>query len=147
MFSPPFSDGTELMSSECPECQMEREKRARVIPRQGETDQERKRLDRIKEDCKKDPFVEAPAIYAYNVPKWSTLLLRAREYAKQTQQCLCWPFAHERCFIGLVMENSATSYFKTWKRHVINSIYDLLIPLIWIILCLLFFYERSGPES
>ena len=47
------------------------------------------------EDVKKAPFVEAPAIYAYNVPKWSTLLLRAREYAKQAQQCLCWSFAHD----------------------------------------------------
>ena len=47
------------------------------------------------EDVKKLPFDEAPAVYAYNVPKWSTLLLRAKEYAKQTQQCICWSFAHD----------------------------------------------------
>ena len=83
------------MRTECARCQVEREKRARVIPRQGEDAAEKRRLDRIKEDAKKEPFVEAPAIYAYNVPKWSTLLLRSREYAKQTRQCLCWSFAHD----------------------------------------------------
>jgi len=45
--------------------------------------------------AKKKPFVEAPAIYAYNVPKYSTLLLRAREYAKQAGQRLCWSYAHD----------------------------------------------------
>ena len=89
------STGSELMHTECARCLVERESRARVIPRQGEEDAEKKRLDRIQEEAKTEPFVEAPAIYAYNVPKWSTLLLRAREYAKQILQCLCWSFAHE----------------------------------------------------
>jgi hypothetical protein len=79
-----FADGSELMASECAACQAARERRARVIPRAGDTSLEAQRLARVMEDVTKLPFVEAPAVYAYNVPKWSTLLLRAREYAKQT---------------------------------------------------------------
>jgi ATP-dependent DNA helicase PIF1 len=85
----------EIRSRECASCRSEREKRARVIPGTATTDDEKRRLARVMEDVKKTPFVEAPAIYAYNVPKWSTLLLRAREYAKQRNQCLCWSFAHD----------------------------------------------------
>ena len=88
-------DGVELMESECNVCRQARGERARAIPLGSETTLEERVLTRVMEDVKKSPFVEAPPIYAYNVPKWSTVLVRAREYAKQTGQMLCWAFAHD----------------------------------------------------
>ena len=87
--------GEELMAMECKACGAERERRARVIPRKGDTPATAGRLERAMDAANKKPFVEAPAIYAYNVPKYSTLLLRAREYAKQAGQRLCWSYAHD----------------------------------------------------
>ena len=69
--------GEELMAMECKACGAEREGRARVIPRKGDTPATAGRLERAMDAAKKKPFVEATAIYAYNVPKYLSLLLRA----------------------------------------------------------------------
>jgi hypothetical protein len=40
-------------------------------------------------------FVEAPAIYCFNVPRYWTILLRAREYAKKKEFQLSWCVARD----------------------------------------------------
>ena len=40
-------------------------------------------------------FVEAPAIYCFNVPRYWTILLRAREYAKKKEYQLSWCVARD----------------------------------------------------
>ena len=52
------------------------------------------------EDCdkpelKQPPFDVAPALYAYNVPRYYTILLRAREYAKANNLQLSWCLARD----------------------------------------------------
>ena len=107
-------DGSELMAAECTVCKAVREGRARVIPKSGGTAAEQGRLARALEEAERMPFVEAPAIYAYNVPKWSTLLLRSQEFAKQTGQCLCWAFAHD---VPLFSEDRELKEYELHKKR------------------------------
>ena len=41
------------------------------------------------------PFDIAPALYAYNVPRYFTLLLRARQFAKTNKTTLSWCYARD----------------------------------------------------
>ena len=43
----------------------------------------------------KSPFDTAPALYAYNVPRYQTLILRAREYARANNIALHWCWAQD----------------------------------------------------
>ena len=78
------ASGAELMGSECGHCQATRRKRARVLP-----------LGAHEPHLHREPFVSAPAIYNYNVPKYWAVHLRAREFAKQHNRQLSWAFARD----------------------------------------------------
>ena len=65
---------------DCAACTAERRRRVRVLPF-GQTWEQR---------FSDAPFDRAAAIYARNVPKYFTIQLRAREYAKLNQKELAW---------------------------------------------------------
>ena len=77
--------GRQLNSTECETCACERKRRARVISYEAPPTDELQR----------EPFASAPAIYSYNVPKYFSILLRAREWAKANNQQLSWCTARD----------------------------------------------------
>ena len=77
--------GHTLNASECEECAKAREERRRVL-RLGQDNYP---------EIKQKPFVDAPAVFACNVPKYFAVLLRAREYAKQNGLQLSWCIARD----------------------------------------------------
>ena len=46
-------------------------------------------------DIHYEPFSSAPAVYSFNIPIYFAAHIRAREYAKQTQQRLTWCYARD----------------------------------------------------
>ncbi len=72
--------GYELVSSECAECHRERQRRRRVLNPSEE----------MKDELRLPPFGTAPALFVYNVPRYYTVLLRSREYAKANGRRLSW---------------------------------------------------------
>jgi hypothetical protein len=77
--------GTELMREQCSGCQQRRAKRRRVMTAD----------DYDRPELKQPPFDTAPALYAYNVPRYYTVLLRAREYARAHGLQLSWCVARD----------------------------------------------------
>ena len=68
--------GALILRTECAACKARREARHRVL-----TDS-----THIPTELRESPFTEAPAIYSFNVPRYYSLQLRAREYSKQKRQ-------------------------------------------------------------
>ena len=52
-------------------------------------------LNNIWSELQKPPFSEAPAVYSFNVPRYYSIQLRAREYAKQHDKQLSWCYAKD----------------------------------------------------
>nr|MCS5703195.1 hypothetical protein [Acidobacteriota bacterium] len=77
--------GAELVAQECTTCQHTR-KDKRVALYDDEPATESLRLK---------PFDTAPGLYLYNVPRYETILLRAREYAKANEFKLYWLYAQD----------------------------------------------------
>jgi hypothetical protein len=77
--------GYELVRNECAECHKERQRRRRVLNPSEE----------IKEEMRLPPLDTAPALFAYNVPRYYTVLLRSREYAKANGRRLSWCFSQD----------------------------------------------------
>ena len=82
--------GVELMrlagdDGDCEQCKRARVARTRVLPL-GTTH---------RSEFSEEPFASAPAIYNFNVPRYYTILLRAREFAKQAKQQLTWCLARD----------------------------------------------------
>ena len=73
------------MTTECGQCSDARALRRRVM-RNG---------DELRPELTKDPFDTAPALYAYNIPRYYTMLVRAREFAKRRQLHLSWTVAYD----------------------------------------------------
>ncbi len=69
----------------CQACKSERARRHRVLTR----------LDKIPDELHKPPFSTAPALYSFNVPRYFSTLLRAREFAKQQNFELYWCYARD----------------------------------------------------
>ena len=69
----------------CQACKSERARRHRVLTR----------LDEIPDELHKPPFSTAPALYSFNVPRYFSTLLRAREFAKQQNLELYWCYARD----------------------------------------------------
>ena len=76
-----------IQSSEmcCAYCQAERSRRHRVL-----TD-----LSALPASLRKEPFSAAPALYTFNVPRYFSTNLRAREFAKQGDVQLTWCYARD----------------------------------------------------
>ena len=68
-----------LATEECEVCKKTRRERTRVIP-----------LGCAEAALHREPFTRAPAVFSCNVPKYFAVLLRAREFAKQTGRKLSW---------------------------------------------------------
>jgi len=75
----------ELMQSECSSCAATRKARARVLPDSGGAG----------DAFKKQPFDAALSLYAYNVPRYYTVMLRAREFARVHERRLRWCVARD----------------------------------------------------
>jgi len=74
-----------LAASECTVCKQDRKDRHRVLSN----------WDNLPHELRQTPFSEAPAIYGFNVPRYHSLQLRAREYAKQQNKQLSWCYAKD----------------------------------------------------
>ena len=48
-----------------------------------------------RKEFSEQPFAAAPAIYNFNVPRYYTVLLRAREFAIETKQQMTWCLARD----------------------------------------------------
>ena len=70
----------------CLACMTERKRRQRVLPND---------VANISADLHEKPFCNAPALYSFNVPRYFTLQLRAREFAKKNQVQLSWCYARD----------------------------------------------------
>ena len=82
--------GSQLMAltgdgGDCLECRRERQHRARVLPLGTEH----------RAEFSQQPFSSSPAIYNFNIPRYFTLLLRAREFAKDAGGLLSWCLARD----------------------------------------------------
>ena len=73
------------VEGDCDECRRERAARARVLPL-GTTN---------RKEFNEQPFAAAPAIYNFNVPRYYTVLIRAREFAINTKQQMTWCLARD----------------------------------------------------
>ena len=88
----------EIMQSECPSCAATRKARTRVLFRNADfvglwssND-----LGSGAEDTfKKPPFDTALSLYAFNVPRYYTVMLRAREFARVHERRLRWCVARD----------------------------------------------------
>ena len=69
----------------CPECTAERQRRSRVLSD----------LRFIPTALTKPPYCAAPALYSFNVPRYFSSQLRAREFAKQNNVQLSWCYAKD----------------------------------------------------
>ena len=69
----------------CKLCREERKRRHRVLTS----------LETIPEELHKLPYSNAPALYSFNVPRYYSTLLRAREFAKQQNLELYWCYAKD----------------------------------------------------
>ena len=72
-------------SSECANCKRNRELRCRAL---AET-------SIIPDELHQAPFTSAPALYSFNVPRYFSIQLRAKEYAKQHNKQLSWCHARD----------------------------------------------------
>jgi len=79
------TDPEEFMNMECQRCKQLRKERRRVL-------QENETKD---ESLHTTPFDEAPALYAYNVPRFQALLYRARVFAREHNMALHWCYAQD----------------------------------------------------
>ena len=69
----------------CKVCSDERTRRHRVLTS----------LETIPEELHLPPYSTAPALYSFNVPRYYSTLLRAREFAKQQNLELYWCYARD----------------------------------------------------
>ena len=78
--------GKELMAEECDACHSTRLQRSRVLSNNF-----------VASDplLHKTPFDTAPALYAYNVPRFYALMLRSRQYARSNNLRLHWCIARD----------------------------------------------------
>ena len=74
-----------LMGMECDICKNERQRRCIVV---SETDIASKALS-------KEPWLSALAVYANNVPRFHSLLLRSRTWAVQNGMQCVWAYAYD----------------------------------------------------
>ena len=82
------NDMMELINnSECTKCKEERVRRQRVLGENG--------LSSTSAKVREARFCEALAFYSFNVPRYFTLQLRAREFAKQNNVQLTWCYARD----------------------------------------------------
>ena len=75
----------QLMNTECPSCASLRKQRCRVLSEDHCPS----------EDFKKPPFDKAPALCAFNVPRYYAVLHRARQYARANRLQLQWCVARD----------------------------------------------------
>ena len=71
--------------AQCKACQTERSRRHRVL-----TD-----LSSLSPSLRTSPYTHAPALYTFNVPRYFSTNLRAREFAKHNNIQLSWCYAKE----------------------------------------------------
>ena len=95
--------GAELVAKECSVCTMQRARRGRVLDMEALPTQE---LDHA-------PFDTAPALYAYNVPRYYTLMQRSRKFARINALRLSWCFAKDLPLQWKI----ATSHRSRWTRR------------------------------
>ena len=69
----------------CQQCTAERKRRHRVLSD----------LSNIAPELHAPPYSNAPALYNFNVPRYFSMQLRAREYAKQNNVQLTWCYARD----------------------------------------------------
>ena len=69
-----------IWESECAACRRVRQARHRVLTQ----------IDSISREYQEPPYSSAPALYSFNVPKYFSIQLRAREFAKQHGKQLAW---------------------------------------------------------
>lgn len=74
-----------IHKTECAACKERRRQRHRALTNPNE----------IPMELHEPPYTEASAIYSFNVPRYYSMLLRAREYAKQNRQQLSWCYARD----------------------------------------------------
>ena len=78
-------DGAALLARECAQCTA-----ARKLKRRALYDG-----DPVAEELRAKPFDTAPGLYLFNVPRYETILLRAREYARANDLPLHWFYAQD----------------------------------------------------
>ena len=114
--------------SECPNCRQERQRRHRVVTGHGA----------LRPELYRQPFVGAPALYTFNVPRYFATNLRAREYAKQSNVQLTWCYAKDEPLHPedreLARDKLDEKLFSWLKRHDqetghIPSIYPLAVGM------------------
>jgi len=74
-----------IADSECAACKKVRQERHRVLTQ----------LQHVPKELHAPPFSEAPAVYSFNIPRYYSLQVRAREYAKQHNKQLSWCYARD----------------------------------------------------
>ena len=79
------TDPEDFMRMECQECQCLRGNRRRVL-QESETKND---------NLHTAPFDVAPALYAYNVPRFQALMYRARVFAREHNAALHWCYAQD----------------------------------------------------
>ncbi len=77
--------GKELVDLECAACRKRRHDRNRVLRERGEQEQ----------NLKQPPFDVALSLYAYNIPRYYTIMLRAKDFARVHQRRLRWCVARD----------------------------------------------------
>ena len=77
--------GSELIAVECTECTAARRLKRRVLYDD----------DPLDEALRAKPFDTAPGLYLYNIPRYETTMLRAREYARANDLRLYWFYAQD----------------------------------------------------
>ena len=112
----------------CKNCKRERLRRHKVLSS----------LDALPAGIRKGSFISAPALYSFNVPRYFSTNLRAREIAKQSNVQLSWCYAKDvPLFPGdreLPADALQNKLFAWLRRHDqetshLASIYPLAVGL------------------
>jgi hypothetical protein len=75
-----------IAETECEDCAVKRAARVRVLHNTQEAP----------ETLKKQPFSNAPALFTFNVPRYLAILIRAREFARESNVELTWCYAKDQ---------------------------------------------------
>ena len=75
-----------IAETECEDCAVTRAARVRVLHNTQEAP----------ETWKKQPFSNAPALFTFNVPRYFAILIRAREFARESNVELTWCYAKDQ---------------------------------------------------
>ena len=112
----------------CGACQTERSRRHRVLDN----------LSNLPPSLKSDPYTHAPALYTFNVPRYFSTNLRAREFAKQADLQLSWCYAkdvplhpEDRNLTSKALEAKLFSWLRRHDQETghLSSIYALAVGM------------------